>query len=446
MKKFILIAVIIFLAGVIATYLFFGESESTVRLIKLKATSGCYNLTKNYCIFSSGITVDSITATPATERDLISFESDEFIYQVKKEDGDFLNFRSDSMKVFLNDKLISVVIEKGNGSYDWLKTCTKEEVKNLRSIFIADSIPDDCMPGIKRFAEYTSNLGLYVDNRQKNLPELIKLLDPIWIFPGENCTESGSLNAIYESKNLEMIALSAEDIDMSRLSELPKLRSVMVFKLDSSSILKFEQLPENVTSLEIFDSEIGTLNFLEGCTKLRELNLISCPVQNIQALKNLTELQVLSLIGCDSIADLSPLSTLNKLKWLTPPWNINEKDLEPIVRNSPDIETLNLCGCKYLKSLTALRQLKRLSNLSIVDTPIESDSLVQFQKLKFLSFDSGQDTDSLNIIKLRTKMPNTLVIPAEPFCMGSGWLIVFFVLVITGLVINIQFRKRSSKS
>ncbi len=206
MKKFILVSVIVLLVGVIATYLFLGESESTVRLIKIKGTTGCYNFTKNYCSFSSGISADSISATPATEGDLISFDSDEFLYQVRKEDGDFLYFRSDSIKVFLNDKLISVVIEKGNGSYDWLRTCTKEEVKNIRSIFIADSIPDDCMPGIKRFSEYKSKLGLYVDKRQKNLPEIIKLLDPIWMFPGDNCTESGSLNAVYKSKNLEMLA------------------------------------------------------------------------------------------------------------------------------------------------------------------------------------------------------------------------------------------------
>ncbi len=445
MKKLILVSVIVFLVGLIAFYLYFNMPEPTVRLIRIKGPSGCYNFTKNYSSFSLGISVDSITATPAEENDLISIESEEFFYQVRKEDGEYLNFRNDSMKTYLNDKLISIIIDRSNGSYDWLRTCTREEVKNLRSIFITDSIPDNCMPGIKRIAESTSNLGLYIQKSLKNRSELVVLFNPIWIFPEEIGQDTDFINAIFKSSHLEMLYISANELDMSRLSKLPKLKSLMVNDLDSSSIYKFEQLPENISSLEIFESDIVNLNFLEGCTKIRELNITSSRLQNIQALSNLPDLEVLSLINCDSIADLRPLSKLHHLKWITPPWNIDEIDLENIVKNSPNIETLVLNGCKHLKSLAPLKQLTRLTNLSIISTPIEADSLVQFQKLKYLSFHTGLETDSLNLIKLKSMMSGTLVIPAEPFCMGSGWLLEFFLLLIGGCLTFIGYKRRYLK-
>jgi hypothetical protein len=310
---------------------------------------------------------------------------------------------------------------------------------------IADSLTENCLPGIKRIAESGTHPGMLISKDQKITPELIRLIKPVWIYTGDDGSDSIAINAIYETKNLELLALEKVKINFVRLSGLPKLKSLILSGPDSVTISQLDRLPDRISSLQIIDSKLKDLYFLKPSSKLKEFNLISSDLQNIESLRNCEGLEVLSLIDCDSVPDLNPLSALHHLKWLAPPWNINDQDLETIVRNSPEIETLVLYDCKYLKSLAPLKRLPKLSNLSLLGTTIEPDSLVQFQKLKYLCFHSDQDTDSLNVIKLQSKMPGTLVVPAEPFCMGSGWILVFFLLLIAGCSAYIGLKKGSFK-
>jgi hypothetical protein len=448
MKKFILISVIVLLVALISIYVSLNRPHTDIRLIKLKGVSAA-NFSKGYFNIISGLNKDSLSAIPASENDLLYVMDEvgdfEFFYQPLKEDGDFLKFRTDSFGIFLGGKLISLELSLDNGSLEWLENSTREQISFLRSLVIADSLTENCLPGIKRIAESGTHPGMLISKDQKIIPELISLIKPAWIYTGDNGPDSSAMNAIYETKNLELLALEKVKINFVSLSGLPKLKSLILSGPDSATVSQLDRLPERISSLQIIDSKLKDLHFLKPNSKLKELNLISSDLQNIESLRNCSGLEVLSLIDCDSVPDLSPLSALHHLKWLAPPWNINAQDLETIIRNSPEIETLVLYDCKYLKSLAALKRLPKLSNLSLVGTSIKPDSLIQFQRLKYLSFHSDQKTDSLNVIKLQSMMPGTLVVPAEPFCMGSGWLLVFFLLLMTGCSVYVGLKRRSLK-
>jgi hypothetical protein len=441
MKKYGLILVIILLAGIIATYLFLNEPRTNVHLIKIKGISDVCNYTKNYLGFSLESNDDSITATPATENDMIML-SDNLIYQFRERDGEYLKFRQDSIQVFLNDTLFSVMIENGKSSATWLKTFTLDNVRHLRFIQLVDSIPDDYMPDIKRLSESALEATFIVLANQNNFLEVLKTAKHIWLFADDSISDLTTKNAIYDCKNIELMSIRGDNLDVSRLSGLPRLKTLMISDLDSAAVKKLSKLPDQISSLEIFGSDAEDLNFLESNGHLKELNLISCnSLNNIASLKSLKKLKILSLLDCDSIADLSPLFSLNNLIWLAPPWNIQENDLRSIVENSPDLESLVLWQCKYLNSLNSLKQLDRLAYLSMVKTPVLPDSLIKFQNLKYLAYHFDKKTDSLSIKQLERQMPNTLVIPAEPFCMGTGWLLLFFAFLMVASIAWIAAKK-----
>ncbi len=449
MKKFILISVIVLLVASLAIYVSLNESKSDVRLIKMKGVSAA-NFSKGCIYIISGMNKDSLSAIPASGKDLVYVANGDddfqFFYKPLKEDGDVLEFRTDSFGVFLGNKRISLDISAENGSLEWLRNCPSELINHLRSIMIEDSLTENCLPGIKRIAESGAHLGLILGKDQKIIPKIIRQIKPVWILSGGPGTDSNAMNAIYESKNLELLAFEGNNLDLGRLSGLPKLKSLILSGIDSVTVSYLDRLPGRISSLEISDSKVRDLHFLKAGSTLKELNLIAGELQNIESLRNCAKLEVLSLIATDSIPDLSPLSGLQHLKWLAPPWNISDRDLETIVNNSPEIETLVLYDCKHLKSLHPLRKLPRLANLSLLKTSLPPDSVVQFQKLKFLSFNSDKKTDSLNVVQLQAKMPHTLVVPAEPFCMGSGWLIVFFLVLFLGAAVYFHFRKKSFNS
>ena len=432
------------LVALIATYVGLNRSENSVRLIKLKGAA-IGNISKGNVSFTLGLNKDSISAVPASSQDLLftSFTDRDptFFFRPVKGDGDVLNFRVDKFGVFLGNTLISITISNDNGSLEWMKNCSSEELSHLRSVYLLDSLTENSISGIKRIAESASNLGLAFEKEQKILPEIIELIKPVWMYAVSNTTDTNTMNAICATKSLELLIMEADSIDLGRLSQLPKLKSLILSGIDSVSALSLYRLPVTISSLEISDSKIKDLNFLKENSPVKELNIISSDLKDIHSLRNSNKLEVLSLIDCDSIPDLSPLFGLRNLKWFAPPWNINDRDLETIAANSPGIETLVLNDCKYLKSFSALRKLPRLSNLTLIKSSFNPDSLIQFQNLKYLAFNSSAKDDSLKIVQLQSKMPNTLVVPVEPFCMGSGWLVVFFLILVAGSLGNFQFRK-----
>jgi Leucine-rich repeat (LRR) protein len=276
-----------------------------------------------------------------------------------------------------------------------------------------------------------------------NLSEHIKFVRPVWVFAPDIDLDANALKELYQLDKLELLATGYENLDMTKLAGLSKLKTLYISNMDSSSLDQLRELPKGILSLHIIDSDLKDLDFLKGKSRIQELTVSGCEaLADISAIKSLDNLQVLSLIDCDSIADLTPLHGLKELTWLSPPCNINDKELELIVQNSPGIESVDLCQCKNLNGLNAVKDLRKLSYLTLVETAIPTDSLVKFQDLKYLAYNTGQPGDSLNILRLQSQMPHTIVVAAEPFCMGTGWLLVFFVLMVMLALVSLGVKKR----
>lgn len=460
MKKAGLIGIILLLAGVITFYLLLHKPSVHENLVKFKGQVAVTNFSKGYLDWASGSGfTDTISALPAQKNDLIAFfppdeDEDYFLMiQNKKPEDKVLNVRMDSLGLYLDGKLVSLVLnENENAFLKWINNSKKEDILHLQSVILSDSLSDTVLKGIEKIGQTSKGIGLFLNQNSDRGFEALKYLNPTWLWLN---TELDSLmsDQLYKNKNLESLILSEGSNHQINLSRLSRLKSLQFIEPDSADLIQLGQLPKNVTSLQVISSNLKDLSFIQNNLHLEELKINHCnSLKDISSLNKLPHLKVLSLVGCDTIADLGPLSGLKELTWLGLPASITEIELASIVNNSPDIETLILLNSRHLKSLDKLKNLNKLSYLAILDTDIVPDSLFRFQQLKYLAYghnsnDSIQSArDSVNVIALKKAMPHTLVTAAEPFCLSTGWLIVFFALLILFTFIAVKIKNKVSAS
>lgn len=442
MKKFSLFILIVLFMGAIAAYFFLNRTAPNVFLVKIKGGFLGYNLTKTDDQILSGFDSDSILAIPATEGDLITLlrEDNEsaFVFPVTRNDREVLNMKCDSFGLFLDNRLISITIKKENGSFEWLRNqLNGEEIHLLRSVIINDSIPRDCLSGLRKIVESVSEVKLVLSSNPGYLPEILQMANHVVLIAEDFEMDSTTIKAFRESKNIEVAAVAVTDFDFTLY---PGLKQLIIADLDSASENLLANLPAHVTSLNIVHSEISNLKFLEKTPQLQELNLIKSGVKDISAVKSLKNLRILSLIG-DSVPDLAPVNTLNSLQWFAPPVNLQSADLENLAVSLPKLESMVLFKCDQLQSLSSLKKLENFGYLTLIETHVAADSLFSFGNLKYLAYHTGEDTDSLDMIRLHKELPDTFVVPAEPFCLGSGWLILYSALVILSSAGVVAYRK-----
>ena len=124
----------------------------------------------------------------------------------------------------------------------------------------------------------------------------------------------------------------------------------------------------SLTSLDVEEQNIKSLDGLEHATALDTLNLLGNEIEDVSPLSDLSNLTFLRL-GGNRVADVSALSSLTKLKWLSL-WGNRVADVSAL-SSLTDLNTLNLSGNEIedvnsLSNLTKLRWLN-LGNNQVAD-------------------------------------------------------------------------------
>lgn len=448
MKKAALMGVILLLAGVITFTLLRHRPSSNVQLVKFNGVEYVTNITKGYLDWQSAIDfTNKINAIPVREKDILyclpsHAEESALIIQTKELTDKILNVRVDSLGAYIDEHLATLNV---NGSEQlvahWLSTATKEDFLHLQSVFVSDSLSKKTIEQLKGIGKYASGIGLIVDSQSSNVYELQEVIKPSWMWLSEVTVTPEMANQWDRMDRLESLILTEVKMDQVGFEHLKNLKSLYIESPDSITFSQLGQLPKGLSTLQISNSDIRDLDFLKDKSQLKEITFNHCTLlKDIRSLEKLPHITSVALANCDSIADLTPLLGLKKLDWFAPPKNISEQQLATVIHTSPNIQSLVLMDCKQIKSLHLLKDAHKLSCLTMISTPMEADSLLRFKNLKYLAYGAGNSNDSLSIAKLRKEMPNTLVVAAEPFCMGTGWLIVFFVLlvILTLLVVKLK--------
>jgi uncharacterized repeat protein (TIGR02543 family) len=179
-----------------------------------------------------------------------------------------------------------------------------------------------------------------------------------------------------DAENITSLDLNNRNI--KSLDGLQNFVNLGYLNLDYNPICDITPLKglTELTYLSIGYGNVYDITTLSNLTKLCNLNLSSNNIQDISVLKNLIQLQELYLGDNKKLSDIRPLSKLVNLSHLNL-CNDNIIDIKPIC-NLTNLTELSLSGNK-IKELTPLERLVNLSSLSL-----DSNNITDISPLKYL--------------------------------------------------------------
>jgi hypothetical protein len=265
-------------------------------------------------------------------------------------------------------------------------------------------------------------------------PEFL-ILDDSWPLP-----EPGVDN-IYKGVELlwiyEYVPTMAKAVGACR-----DLESLIIYEWDPlpGERLQLSSL-KKLKNLTLSESYVTSLQNIEFPESLFSLSLIFCDtLGDIDQFQNLPELRRLNLTLCENVNNLGVLRNLESLRWVSFPVNITQQEFHSLTGNLQQLEVVELTFCKEISDLSPLQQLEQLKVLAVFT---ENEQLVGLDSLKQLELliltEELFDDNPEWINELRASLPSTAIVPGSGLCLGSGWLLLLFPLI---LLFRVSFRRK----
>lgn len=447
MKKYTITAIVLLILAAVIEYYYRSNRKPFYQLVFLKNINSYTNYSKSFILTEYNSNPDSISAIPLSNNDLLACEIDviSIIYKYSISDGKILSFSLDGNFIKLNNHIVSIILEDNDEIYHWLVNAEDDKIDHLNSIYISDKLPEKYLPLIKRIGSLNHDIGLVIDSEDIDLSIFTKSIEPTWLFI-DYMDDSLIKSNIPKLLSLELLVCPEIDLDsvyFIQLLKLPKLKHLMWCVMDKpeGSVSHVEN--DQIESLGFICVEDEKTDFIKDFHGLKEMSLLFDPKSNLSFLKEIKDLSVLNLIG-DSISNLDVLDDVKSLIWVTLPSSIKQSELEQFIAGHPKVEILQFNGNKNLLDLSPLKELKHLTSLTITGDTANLESIYKLKNLQHLSLPQKMVEDSVTWATLKTKFPNTIIVPNTGFCLGSGWLLLFIPIMLM-MYVTIDFiRKRKS--
>ena len=124
MRKLILIIAVIALLISTGYFVIKNYRSDKYKIVKLKGGDAYTNFARSDFEWITGADVDSISALPLYDGDLIYVlsDSDELpFHRYKEEDGNYLDFYLDDFLLFMNGNVVAFELSEDENFMDWLK-------------------------------------------------------------------------------------------------------------------------------------------------------------------------------------------------------------------------------------------------------------------------------------------------------------------------------------
>jgi hypothetical protein len=251
-------------------------------------------------------------------------------------------------------------------------------------------------------------------------------------------------------ETLHIFNPGAENLDF--LADLPHLRRLAIVDWDPAKTGPLPKGMRALKSLLLSDSELLDASALAAVPEgIEELSLVGCKkITSLSGLERFSNLRTLILNGSGEIGDLSVLRGMKKLAWVGLPPGITQEQFSAFIGEHPAIKIVELIGCGEIADLSSLQRLTGLTGLIVGQYSGEFDAVDQVDQLKSLEFlglpIDTFDNDSESLARIRTALPRALVVPAIPFCLGSGWILLVIPLAALMWIAGSRARSRRRTS
>lgn len=221
-------------------------------------------------------------------------------------------------------------------------------------------------------------------------------------------------NGLNWIKKLKIKSGNKSITDISAVSNLKNLQEFELENLTGSkeNTLDVKVLAElkNLKKLVLRSTSVHNTEALAQNTLLEELVLFKCDAPSLSFLKSTPSLKKLDLFNNRMITDYSPISALSQLEELDLTFNLNLTDEQLVsitkistlksidigfcekptnldfLQNKPNLEHLNLNGCRGLTNFTALENISTLKSINANKTQLKDlDVLAKNQSIENLN-------------------------------------------------------------
>ncbi|MGD1001297.1 MAG: hypothetical protein ABSA67_11445 [Candidatus Brocadiia bacterium] len=377
-------------------------------------------------------------------------DKEDFIVPWRLDDGAKLSLKMEGPCLILGERVVSLVLGKDAAGWDWLAKASKGDLAALQFVKVDGAIPDDRYGLFEKLAQVNPHVGLAVPGSA--VLARVPSLDPRFLMLEDGPVAQADLDALAKRNAIETLQLSLEnaDLNLQGLAALPKLRRLMLEKHESAKTA-LPDLPR-LESLTFYDSTLQDLTPLKPLTGLKELNITLGTTISLKGIEALPQLQEVGVNCKDKKAlDCAPLDGLKRLRWLALGPCVSADEFVRVVQTHPDLQVVEVLGCEGIKSLAPLASLHELKALVFLPTPAEKDNEVSIEPFKqmkqlrllVLSEEAFKEKPG-DLAELRAELPGCVIAEGEPFCLGSGRILLLVPAVALGWLFIAGRRSRAA--
>ena len=359
---------------------------------------------------------------------IIVGDNDDMVLLYHSSDRQVLKVAFTDWSASLSGKVVAVSPEDPAGR-EWLQKASQQELAGIRFIVVPEALDPAALPAIERLAAANPYVGMRFES-EDTLLQILPFFRPRTLFMPEmdSVGSSAEMQALLkDQKQLDTLWMSAKDSgSLDFLPGLPNLRRLVIFEWD---IEQAGPLPAGLTGLKtlmIWESGLGDLSALRNApTGLEELSVIGIEKSVLTDLSALPpRLRTLILSGNEELTDLSSLDSLKEVRWVGLPENTSQEQFAVILRTHPGLKILELVEVEGVTDLAPLRELKGLEGLILAGDYENLELLRELKSLRFVGVPKKTlENEPDQVAALRKALPEALVVPVAPMCLGSGWIL-----------------------
>lgn len=415
--------------------------EFNFHMVEFSNISAVFNLSRTNILFGSYVNDAGESAIMAADGDLLflMFEDESMFMRYKKSYGKNIDLSIDTVakqRFYDQDDLVALNLTEDSLLLEWIDSVDGQTFSKLRTLQVILPLPESSRSLLQKISEHCIGVGLVLEgDGEAYNPDLEALhaFSPEWVYLTDYLIDIQDERSIPMFKKVELLGIEGGNIQWPLAPDiLPNLESLILKEWDPLETGNYS-LPNStfLQSLTLVESNLTNLSFLEQLPELNSLHVVFCDtLSDIHYLNEITSLKSLAFPYCENISDINTMNHLNSLKWISYPTNIKPEELSRITSYFPNLQVVELIGCKEITDLTPVGNIDSLKCL-IIDLPgMDLTPLSALSNLQLLVLEENKFEESAEeISRIQEAIPGLKVLPGGGLCLGSGWILIIFPMI-----------------
>lgn len=413
------------------------QPTNKYQLVKAYGNGKIANLTKSFIFYSNQCSLVSPGAFMASDGDLLMIEDWAILYSSKNYPaGQPIRFITSDSVLLINNKVIGLCLDSNYRMEGMLSNIDSVSILDLQVLSLSASSFLSYPKQLQRIASINPQINIQLADSigDKEFSNLLSIFNPTCLFAYVSQSQFALLQTEEQLTNLYIDLCNEPNLIQQALPALKNLKTLSLnYNHEGKTTLTANVLSNNPQierlTLANFDSAL-VQGFLDPLQHLREFISTDAPfsAKEIMAHQNTLE-RVL-------VDSFELQLQMPHLRWASIGNTENSAlTLDSLAQKLPTLEVLEIFADGNNVTVTALQSLKHLRALTLVDADsIDLNPVKQMKKLELLSYSTDEGNEDSTISVLKASLPNTLVVPNDGFCVGSGWLLLLLPALLIGVL------------